>query len=97
MLDKYEDFFKISKNEECSLYTGISRETGQHVILKRFKKSKLSWDEVLKSRSLQFMQKSKIFPKMVEIFKNKGEYYVVYDRPTGSSLANADLFGPLSL
>lgn len=52
---------------------------------------------MLKSRSLQFMQKSKMFPKMVEIFKNKGEYYVVYDRPTGSSLANADLFGPLSL
>jgi len=38
-----------------------------------------------------------MFPKMVEIFKNKGEYYVVYDRPTGSSLANADLFGPLTL
>jgi hypothetical protein len=43
------------------------------------------------------MQKSKMFPKMVEIFKNKGEYYVVYDRPTGASLSNADIFGPLSL
>lgn len=97
MLDKYEDFFKISRNEECCIYTGISRETGQHVLLKRFKKSKISWDEVLKSRSLQFTQKSKIFSKMVEIFKNKGEYYVVHDRPTGPSLSNADLFGPLSL
>ena len=34
---------------------------------------------------------------MIEIFKNKGEYYVVYDRPTGTSLANSDLFGPLTI
>lgn len=97
MLEKYEDFFKISRNEECNIYTGICRETGQHVLLKRHKKSKNSWDEVLKSRSLQFTQKSKMFPKMVEIFKNKADYYVVFDKPTGPNLANADLFGPLSL
>lgn len=95
MLDKYEDFFKLSKNEECFIYSAVSRETGQNVLLKRFKKSKMSWDEVLKSRSLQFSQRAKMFPKMVEIFKNKGEYYVVYEKPSGPSLSNADTICPL--
>lgn len=85
MLSKYEDFIKISKSEECSLYVAISRKTGQPVLLKRIK-NKLTWDEVLKNRNMQFSQKSKAFPKMVEIFKNKGDFYVVYERPSGPSL-----------
>ena len=78
MLNKYEEFFKISKSEECSLYTALSRQTGQPVLLKRFKTNKLNWDEVLKNKNMQMSQKGKVFPKMVEIFKNKGEFYVVY-------------------
>ena len=78
MLNKYEEFFKISKSEECSLYTALSRKTGQPVLLKRFKTNKLNWDEVLKNKNMQMSQKGKVFPKMVEIFKNKGEFYVVY-------------------
>jgi hypothetical protein len=97
MLDKYEDFFKISRNEECYIYTAVSRETGQHVLLKRFRKAKRTWDEVLKSRSLLFTQKSKMFPKMIEIFKSKGEYYIVYEKTTGPSLSDADTLSPLAL
>lgn len=65
--------------------------------MKRFKNAKLTWDEVLKSRSLQFSQKAKMFPKMVEIFKNKKEYYIVYEKPTGPSLANVDTIAPIGL
>jgi hypothetical protein len=74
----------------------VSRETGQPVLLKRFKNSKLSWDEVLKSRNLQYSQRSKAFSRMIEIFKSKGEYYVVYERPSGPSLADTDALAPLS-
>lgn len=28
-----------------------------------------------------------MFPKMVEIFKSKGDYFIVYERPTGGSMA----------
>jgi hypothetical protein len=65
MLNKYEQFFKISKDEECSIYTAVSRETGQPVLLKRFKNSKLTWDEVLKNRNMQLSQKIRAFPKMI--------------------------------
>ena len=57
----------------------------------------MTWDEILRSRGLYHSQKSKMFPKMVEIFKNKGEYYLVYERPNGPALSSADIFGPLSL
>lgn len=96
MLSKYEDFFKVSKSEECSLYVAISRETGQPVLLKRIK-NKLTWDEVLKNKNMQLSQKSRAFPKMIEIFKNKGDFYVVYERPSGPSLQNIHQTSPLSV
>jgi hypothetical protein len=77
MLNKYEDFFKLSKTDECSIYTAISRENGQHVLLKRLT-NKLSWDEMLKNKNMQFSQKSRMFPRMIEIFKNKRDFYIVY-------------------
>ena len=77
MLNKYQDFFKLSKHEECAIYTAINRATTHPVLLKRFV-NKLSWDEVLKNKNMQFSQKSKMFPKMVEIFRNKKDFYVVY-------------------
>ena len=97
MLNKYDQFYKISKNEECSIYSAVSRQTGQAVLLKRFKTDKLSWDEVLKSRNLQYTQKSKMFPKMIEIFRNKSDFYIVYDRPRGRSLSNLETIPPLSI
>jgi hypothetical protein len=46
---------------------------------------------------MQFSQKSKMFPKMIEIFKNKADFYIVYDKPTGLSLEHAQEMGPMSL
>lgn len=66
-------------------------------MFKRFKSSKLTWDEVLKNKNMQLSQKSKIFPKMVEIFKNKTDYYVVYERTSGPSLADAEEYMSLSV
>lgn len=38
-----------------------------------------------------------MFPKMIEIFKNKGEFYIVYERTTGDSLKETDLIGKMSV
>ena len=46
---------------------------------------------------MQLSQKSKMFPKMVEVFKNKTDYYVVYEKTTGPSLADAEEYMPLSV
>lgn len=64
--------------------------------MKRFK-SKLSWDDVLTNRNMQLSQKSRMFPKMIEIFRNKGDFYVVYERPSGSSLHYSEEIAPLSV
>jgi hypothetical protein len=45
---------------------------------------------------MQLSQKSKMFPKMIEILKNKGDFYVVYEKPSGPSLADTDESSPLS-
>ncbi len=37
-----------------------------------------------------------MFPKMIEILKNKGDFYVVYEKPSGPSLADTDESSPLS-
>ena len=34
---------------------------------------------------------------MVEVFKNKTDYYVVYEKTTGPSLADAEEYMPLSV
>lgn len=34
---------------------------------------------------------------MIEIFRNKSDFYIVYDRPNGPSLANLETIAPLSI
>jgi hypothetical protein len=68
----------------------------QYVLLKRLQQ-KSSWDELLTNRNLQFMNKTEFFPKMVEIFKKKGYYFIVYERPTGPPLSDTEQIGKLPL
>lgn len=77
MLDKYEHFKKISKTEGCSFYDAEDRTTMQNVLLKRLQQ-KSTWDELLTNRNLQLMNKATFVPKMLEIFKKKGYYFIVY-------------------
>ena len=68
----------------------------QYVLLKRMQQ-RCTWDELLTNPSLQFINKAKFAPKMVEIFKKKGYYFVVYEKPTGPPLSEPQLVGRLSL
>ena len=96
MLDKYQHFKKVSKTQGCSFYDAEDRITMQNVLLKRLQQ-RCTWDELLTNRSLQFMNKSKFAPKMIEIFKKKGYYFIVYEKPSGPPLSQAETVGKYSL
>lgn len=68
----------------------------QNVLLKRMQQ-RCTWDELLTNKSLQFLNKAKFSPKMVEIFKKKGYYFIVYEKPTGPPLSEPQLIGKLPL
>jgi hypothetical protein len=36
---------------------------------------------------IQIINKSKIFPKMTEIFKHKGQFFIALEKPSANSLA----------
>lgn len=86
MLDKYECFVKLSKSPECSVYAAFNRSSAQAVLMKRVR-SRLSWNAVLAHRDIQLMSRARIFPKMTEILKHRGQFFIVFERPSGSSLA----------
>jgi hypothetical protein len=86
MLDKYESFYKLSKSPECSIYTAFNRVTAQNVLMKRIK-TELAWNAILAHRHIQLMTKVKIFPRMAEILRHKGHFYIVFEKPYGNSLA----------
>lgn len=77
MLDKYESFIKLSKSPECSVYSAFNRSTAQAVLMKRVR-SRLSWNAMLAHRDIQLMSRAKIFPKMTEILKHKGQFFIVF-------------------
>jgi hypothetical protein len=77
MLDKYESFFKISKSPECSIYSAFNRVSAQGVLMKRVR-TKLAWNAMLAHKDIQLMNKAKIFPKMTEILKHKGQFFIVF-------------------
>lgn len=68
----------------------------QNVLLKRLQQ-RSTWDELLTNRNLQFMSKSKFAPKMLEIFKKKGYYFIVFEKPTGPPLSEPEQIGKLAL
>lgn len=68
----------------------------QNVLLKRLQQ-RCTWDELLMNKSLQFMNKAKFAPKMAEIFKKKGYYFIVFEKPTGPPLSEPDQIGKLPL
>lgn len=86
MLDKYECFYKLSKSPECSIYSAFNRVTAQGVLMKRIK-TRLSWNTMLVHKDIQLMNKAKIFPKMTEILKHKGQFFIVFEKPSGKSLS----------
>lgn len=43
------------------------------------------------------MSKSKLAPKMLEIFKKKGYYFIVFEKPTGPPLSEPEQIGKLTL
>jgi hypothetical protein len=58
----------------------------QEILLKRLEQ-KETWDELLNNPNLQFLSKQNLAPKMIEIFKKKGYYFIAYDKPTGFPLS----------
>ena len=86
MLDKYDHFRKISKTEGCSFYEANDRTCNQNVLLKRLQQ-RSSWDQLLANNNMRFLSKASFSPKMVEIFKKKGYYFIVFDRPLGPPLS----------
>ena len=89
MLEDYTEFFKLSNIQDCSLYTAIRKRDSKAVLLKRLPKSTDDWNQVLTNPSLQFMHRSKMFPKIAEIFRCKGHFYIVYERPAGKSVSTS--------
>ena len=86
----------MSKSEGCSFYNAEDRTNMQDVLLKRLQQ-RCTWDELLTNRSLQFLNKAPFAPKMIEIFKKKGYYFVVYEKPTGHPLSEPEAIGKLPL
>lgn len=86
MLDKYESFIKLSKSPECSVYSAFNRNAAQAVLMKRVK-SRLSWNAMLAHRDIQLMNRVKVFPRMTEILKHKGQFFIVFEKSSGNSLA----------
>lgn len=86
MLDKYECFYKLSKSPECSIYSAFNRVAAQGVLMKRVK-SRLNWNAMLAHKDIQLMNKIKVFPKMTEILKHKGQFFIVFEKPSGKSLS----------
>lgn len=96
MLDKYQHFKKLSKTEGCSFYDAQDRTVVQNVLLKRIPQ-KCSWDELLTNKNLQFLSKSTFCPRMLEIFKKKGYYFMVYEKPTGPPLSEPEVIGKMGV
>ena len=63
MLDKYDQFVKLSKISECSVFSAFNRKTVEKVLIVKIR-NKLSWNEVLCHKELQLISKIKIFSKM---------------------------------
>lgn len=59
----------------------------QSVLMKRLQQ-KCTWDELLNNRNLQYLSKAKFAPKMIEIFKKKNYYFIVFEKPSGPPLSN---------
>lgn len=68
----------------------------QSVLLKRLKQ-KSTWDQLLTNKNLQYLSKASFAPKMVEIFKKKGYYFIAYDKPFGPPLSEPEEIGRLPL
>lgn len=96
MLDKYECFYKLSKSVECSVYTAFNRVSASNVLIKRIK-TNLAWNDLLTHKHVLLLSKIKSFPKMNEIFRHKGHFYFVFEKPCGRSLAIANSVEKLSL
>lgn len=86
MLDKYDHFKKLSKTDDCSFYEAEDRTSMQNVLIKRLKQ-KSTWDQLLSNKNLKYLSKASFAPKMVEIFKKKGYYFISFDKPLGSPLS----------
>lgn len=89
MLDKYECFYKLSKSVECSVYTAFNRVSASNVLIKRIKTS-LAWNDLLTHKHVLLLSKIKSFSKINEIFRHKGHFYFVFEKPCGHSLAIAN-------
>jgi hypothetical protein len=68
----------------------------QHVLLKRLQQ-KSTWDELLSNPNLQHLNKAQFAPRVLEIFKKKGFYFMVFQRPSGPPLSEPQLVGRLPL
>lgn len=86
MLDKYEDFIKLSVCGNCSIYEAYDKKSCSEVLIKRISDSTLTWNYILKNGNVFFKNKAKLFPKMLQLFKHKDDFYTVYERPAGPSL-----------
>lgn len=86
MLNKYECFYKLSRTSQCSIYTAFNRQSASSVLIKRIRTT-LSWKEILCHKHILLINKIKIFPKINEIFKHKGHFYFVFEKPYGNSLS----------
>lgn len=96
MLDKFESFLKLSKSQECTIYSAFNRANAQGVLIARVR-TRLSWNAMLAHKDIQLMNKAKVFPKMTEILKHKGQFYIVFEKPSGKSLSLANSVDKLSL
>ena len=89
MLQKYHHFTKTARHQDTCFYSAIENDLGQPVTLKRVK-SPLSWDNLLTHPHLLLQKNSKMHPRIIEIFKHKGDFFIVQEAHTHRSLSHAD-------
>ena len=90
MLEKYQHFTKTARHHNCCFYSAIDKNNNKAVSLKRVH-SPLAWDDLLMHPHLHLARKPatrKLFPKIVEIFKHKGHFFIVQESPGCSSLSH---------
>lgn len=81
-MENYKIQDKLRKSRECTYYAATNKLNNRPVTIQKLNSKRVSWEELLNRKDVALMKQGSLacLPKLVEIIKDEGQFFMVLER-----------------